>query len=83
MLSDIIFCVVMAIMFVIGFETARSIYRKDPVGCIHVDETNPDKDVYTFEFYIPPYAVNEMKEAKFDVRRKNTDPYRKEVNKDE
>lgn len=62
-----------------GVSIGERIFNKPSVGCIHVDETNPEKDLYTFEFYIAPYQLNELKSARFDIRRKNTGDYRKEV----
>ncbi len=66
--------------FIAGMSIGHRIFSKPAVGCIHVDETNPEKDLYTFEFYIAPYQINELKSATFDIRRKNTGDYRKEVN---
>ena len=67
--------------FIAGMSIEKLIFSKpsSSVGCIHIDETNPEKDLYTFEFYIAPYQINELKSARFDIRRKNTGEYRKEV----
>lgn len=75
----IVFLIIVS--FIAGMSIEKLIFSKPSpsVGCIHVDETNPEKDLYTFEFYIAPYQINELKSAKFDIRRKNTGDYRKEV----
>lgn len=59
--------------FIAGMSIGQRIFSKPSVGCIHVDETNPEKDLYTFEFYIAPYQINELKSVKFDIRKKNTE----------
>ena len=79
MATDIFMCLLCIICFTAGVTIGYWIFSKPSLGCIHVDETNPEKDLYTFEFYIAPYQINELKSAKFDIRRKNTGDYRKEV----
>lgn len=76
---ETLMCLLCILCFIAGMSIGHWIFSKPSVGCIHIDETNPEKDLYTFEFYIAPYQINELKSAKFDIRRKNTGDYRKEV----
>ncbi len=69
---ETLMCLLCILCFIAGITIGHRIFFKPSVGCIHVDETNPEKDLYTFEFYIAPYQINELKSAKFDIRRKNT-----------
>lgn len=58
------------VFFALGFIFGSNYgLRTKTVGTIVVDEHNPEKDLYTFEFEIPPAQINEMGKVIFKIRK--------------
>ncbi len=65
--------ILIALGVILGYIVGVGAFRRGVKGCIHVDETNVEKDIYTFEFYVPPYQINDSKYVIFEIRKKNTE----------
>lgn len=68
--NAIIFC----LGIVLGVFIGQLIFKPSMYGTIVIDDTNPEKDLFTFEFSKNPGLLYDEKEVMFNVEIRQTQP---------